>query len=210
MTPPQPHKILLALGLLLGVIGLNFAGWRVNASSSYNVVSKVPTLNCSQFSHWPVAGPPMFATFHVTKTADTNDGVCNADCSLREAIAVAVAGDTITFIPAVTGTITLTVGELLINKGITIQGPGAQALTISGNNASRAFLLLNAVGTVSISGLTITNGKSGFGRRGPLSRFGDEMDACVLQATMRTLEPESLCFPELPILPTAQSGEIQA
>ena len=29
--------------------------------------------------------------FTVTKTADTNDGVCNADCSLREAIAAATA-----------------------------------------------------------------------------------------------------------------------
>lgn len=44
------------------------------------------------------------ATRSVTKFADTNDGVCDADCSLREAIAVAGAGDTITF--AVTGTIT--------------------------------------------------------------------------------------------------------
>ena len=29
------------------------------------------------------------ATFTVTKTADTNDGVCDADCSLREAIGAA-------------------------------------------------------------------------------------------------------------------------
>jgi CSLREA domain-containing protein len=29
------------------------------------------------------------AAFTVTKTADTNDGVCNADCSLREAFAAA-------------------------------------------------------------------------------------------------------------------------
>jgi len=27
------------------------------------------------------------ATWTVTKTADTNDGVCDADCSLREAVA---------------------------------------------------------------------------------------------------------------------------
>src|SRR4051794_34618569 len=33
--------------------------------------------------------PP--AVFTVTKTADTNDGVCNADCSLREAIRAANA-----------------------------------------------------------------------------------------------------------------------
>ena len=31
------------------------------------------------------------ATFTVTKTADTNDGSCNADCSLREAIVAANA-----------------------------------------------------------------------------------------------------------------------
>ena len=35
------------------------------------------------------------ATFTVTKIADTNDGVCDADCSFREAIraAVSAAGD---------------------------------------------------------------------------------------------------------------------
>ena len=40
------------------------------------------------------------STFTVTKTADTNDGVCNADCSLREAMTAANASpgaDTITF-----------------------------------------------------------------------------------------------------------------
>lgn len=34
-------------------------------------------------------GTARAATFTVTKTADTNDGVCNADCSLREAVAAA-------------------------------------------------------------------------------------------------------------------------
>jgi CSLREA domain-containing protein len=34
-------------------------------------------------------GPAAAATFTVTKTADTNDGVCDADCSLREAVQVA-------------------------------------------------------------------------------------------------------------------------
>ena len=29
------------------------------------------------------------ADFTVTKTADTNDGVCDADCSLREAVEAA-------------------------------------------------------------------------------------------------------------------------
>jgi CSLREA domain-containing protein len=42
------------------------------------------------------------ATFTVTKTADTNDGACNADCSLREAIVAANAlpGADIVVLPA--------------------------------------------------------------------------------------------------------------
>ena len=35
------------------------------------------------------------ATLTVTKTADTNDSICDADCSLREAISTAISGDTI-------------------------------------------------------------------------------------------------------------------
>ena len=55
--------------------------------------------------------PASAASFTVTKTADTNDGVCDADCSLREAISAANAAagaDTIT-VPA--GTYQLTLGN---------------------------------------------------------------------------------------------------
>ena len=48
--------------------------------------------------------------------------------SLRQALADAMDGDAIAF--AVTGTFTLTSGELLVNKSITIDGPGADQLTI--------------------------------------------------------------------------------
>ena len=54
------------------------------------------------------------AVFTVTKTADTNDGRCDADCSLREAVTAAnntVNDDIIEFDPAVFSTaqqITLT------------------------------------------------------------------------------------------------------
>ncbi len=87
------------------------------------------------------------ATFVVTKTADTNDGVCDADCSLREAAATAnasLAPDVITFDPvAFAGpqTIVLTGGPVyLTSKGnLHIKGPGAARLTISSNLQSRIF-----------------------------------------------------------------------
>ncbi len=88
------------------------------------------------------------ATFTVTKIADTNDGVCDADCSLREAIAAAnltADNDTIGFSAAIFGaaaqTIVLSGTDLIINNAGTllINGTGTNLLTVSGNNASRVF-----------------------------------------------------------------------
>src|SRR5438067_1633124 len=55
--------------------------------------------------------------------------------SLRAAVAAANPGDTIDF--AVSGTLTLTTGEIAVTKDLTITGPGAGVLSISGNDASR-------------------------------------------------------------------------
>ena len=84
---------------------------------------------------------------------NTND---NGLGSLRQALADAMDGDTISF--AVTGTIALTSGELLIDKNITISGPGAQSLVVDGNDNSPVFHTASGQ-TVTISGLTITNGR---------------------------------------------------
>jgi hypothetical protein len=98
------------------------------------------------------------ATRTVTSTADAGPG------SLRQAIADAAPGDTIGFsLAGCPCTITLTTGELVISKDLTIQGPGADLLSVSGNNASRVFSQTDA--TVTISGLTITGG-NGVGNNG--------------------------------------------
>ncbi len=89
---------------------------------------------------------------------DHDDGAAGlSDCTLREAVKYAPAGAAITF--SVTGTITLTSGDLAIAKNLTITGPSsAPGITVSGNNASRIFRITG--GTVNLSWLTLTGGNS--------------------------------------------------
>jgi CSLREA domain-containing protein len=102
------------------------------------------------------------AAFVVNKASDTNDGVCDVDCSLREAIAAANSAstdDSIGFDPAVLG-VTLTLGALEIqnNGTLTINGPvGPTLLTVSGNDLSRVFIIQGA--GLTINRLRIANGK---------------------------------------------------
>ena len=99
--------------------------------------------------------PVLAATLTVTSLADSGPG------SLRDAISTASPGDTIVF--AVTGTIVLTSGQLSVNEDVTISGPGAESLAISGNHASRVFDIDGTV-ALTISNLTIENGNGvGFG-----------------------------------------------
>jgi predicted outer membrane repeat protein len=93
------------------------------------------------------------STLTVTNNLDSGAG------SLRADIAAAKSGDTIAFAPSLDGkTITLTSGELAITTGLTIQGPGASQLTVSGNNASQVFEV-NSSQPVVLSGLTISNAR---------------------------------------------------
>jgi Chlamydia polymorphic membrane protein (Chlamydia_PMP) repeat len=89
------------------------------------------------------------ATITVMNGNDSGDG------SLRQALADTNDGDTINF--AVTGTITLTTDELLVDKSITISGPGSDNLTVDGNHASHVFHVSGGV-TATVAGLSITNG----------------------------------------------------
>lgn len=74
----------------------------------------------------------------VDTLVDEADGsIVDGDISLRDAIAAAPAGETIDFLVA--GEIDLTLGQITLNKNLTISGPGADQLTIDGQLASRIF-----------------------------------------------------------------------
>jgi parallel beta-helix repeat protein len=102
------------------------------------------------------------AVFNVTTLGDNGAG------SLRQAIidANGAAGaDVITFQAALSGTITLTTGQLYITDSVDVQGPGAAVITVSGNNSSRVFYMYNGGVEldVRVAGLTITEGAASIG-----------------------------------------------
>src|SRR5262249_15313017 len=91
------------------------------------------------------------STIPVVNNNDSGPG------SLRAAIAAANANsgaDTIVFAKGVGGTIKLMSGELSITDSLTITGPGANQLALSGNNASRVIEIAAGF-DVALSGLTI-------------------------------------------------------
>ncbi len=136
------------------------------------------------------------ATFTVTKIEDTNDGVCDADCSLREAVgaANAAAGDDVIDFSSLfdtAQTITLTGSEIVIgaNGTLTINGPGADLLTISGNNLSRIISTGPNV-VASIDGIRFTAGNGAgainTGRGGAIYNVGATLTLTNLIITGNT------------------------
>jgi hypothetical protein len=96
----------------------------------------------------------VLSTLTVLNNLDSGAG------SLRAEITAAHKSDTIVFAPSLAGkTITLTSGELLIDKNLIIVGPGAGILTVSGGETSRVFEVAKGK-QVDVSGLTISNGQA--------------------------------------------------
>jgi hypothetical protein len=99
------------------------------------------------------------ATFTVSNLEDLGDD------SLRDAVGEAnnLAGhDTVVFQSGLSGTITLG-SQIDINEGVDIQGPGASAIAVSGDDSTRIFELysFDSPGqSASISGLTLRDGNA--------------------------------------------------
>ncbi|HXP89224.1 MAG TPA: choice-of-anchor Q domain-containing protein [Bryobacteraceae bacterium] len=106
-------------------------------------------------------------TIGVANTNDSGPG------SLRSAMASAAAGDTIYFNPKaiqLPATITLT-STLFINQSLTILGPGASLLSISGGHAV-GVIYIGPARVVSLSGVTIQNGNAYPGAGGGIFNDG--------------------------------------
>jgi hypothetical protein len=76
--------------------------------------------------------------------------------SLRQAILDTPAGGTVDFQPGLAGTITLS-GPLGIHQDLTIDGPGAEVITVSANHVSFVLGVDSGV-AAAISGLTLADG----------------------------------------------------
>ncbi len=112
--------------------------------------------------HWAGFYRAQAATIIVANLNDSGAG------SLRQAIldANAAAGDDIiTFASGLTGTINLAGALPALSTNITINGPGADLLTVRRDTGGdyRIFDITGATTTSTISGLTISNGVADFG-----------------------------------------------
>jgi CSLREA domain-containing protein len=103
------------------------------------------------------------ATFQVTNTNDPGTGTCEpGNCSLRDAINAANADATHDTVLVPPGTYELNAGKLAIvdAAGMSLIGTGGAAATvIDGQHASEILKINGAPASVTISGLTLTNGQ---------------------------------------------------
>ena len=158
--------------------------WRYNASTIMHESAGLGRadrflLVCAALAAFlfAIGGRAHAATLTVVNTNDSGAG------SLRQAIADAALGDSIDFAPALSGqTITLTTGELLIAKDLSITGP-AGGIEISGNHASRVFKI-DGGANVALSSLVISHGWHSFEGGGILNKGASTLTLIETSVTL--------------------------
>jgi uncharacterized repeat protein (TIGR01451 family) len=118
-----------------------------DANDADNISSAAQVIQC----------PP---TYVVNTLADGGGG------SLRQAVTDVCAGGTVVFAAALTtggpATITLSSGAITLTQPLTITGPGADLLALSGGAASRILVVAPGV-DATVAGLTLRDGESAQG-----------------------------------------------
>ncbi|MHC4429625.1 MAG: choice-of-anchor Q domain-containing protein, partial [Planctomycetota bacterium] len=111
------------------------------------------------------------AAVTVDTTVDGDDGECLIDCTIREAVATAIPGETVV-VPA--GTYTVSLGEIVLDRDLTIIGEGAQHTIIQGAVTPRRVFIIRVGASVEITGVALSldpvqgNGGGGIGNAGDL------------------------------------------
>jgi len=170
--------------LVTGIDGLSSPVGIALSTSLPGVPTSTPTIGPT-----PTA-TPIPAVYLVTKTADTADGACDNDCSLREAITAAnqEPGPAIVMVPAGTYVLTLlganedgaATGDLDILDDLTIIGAGADSTRIDGNRTDRVFEIFGPA-VVRLSGFTIQNGSADYAGGGIFNGGGTlTIENCAL------------------------------
>jgi hypothetical protein len=133
------------------------------------------------------------ATFIVTDLGDAGVGF-GQQGDLRYAITTANSNadpsNRIVFQPGLQGTITLTQGELAVQKSLEIVGPGEALLTIDGAHRSGVFDVTDEPGArnVRLSGLTVTGGTGALDVLGEYSGGGLYARSATVTLTHITFE----------------------
>lgn len=126
----------------------------------------------------PDLGAVESVVLEVTALADQFDSPVGAERSLREAIRDAQPGALITFAANLTGTFTLTRGEIVLDKDLLIDG-GYGRVIDGGTGANRIFTLKDEA-TACLAGLRLTGGNGG-------SIYSNGAGGAILNPTGSTL-----------------------
>ncbi|HET7063356.1 MAG TPA: CSLREA domain-containing protein, partial [Rudaea sp.] len=149
------------------------AGVRLAANTTYSILLSAQTSTAGWSVDFTVTAAHLY---NVTKTDDTFDGVCDADCSLREAIQAANVASTngeagAVIVPAGHYVLTRTgtgetdnaTGDLDISNDMAIYGAGMDQTVIDANSIDRVINLVTPAqdaNTLILGDLTLTHGNA--------------------------------------------------
>ncbi|MBX3081060.1 MAG: hypothetical protein KF716_05455 [Anaerolineae bacterium] len=135
------------------------------STSNTPTSSATPTITPSPTATWTSSSTPTSTptyapvTLVITTLTDFYDGVCDSQCSLRDAVTAAQMGDKITFQAGLSGSLFFSQPIVLINKSFTLQGPGTSVITLDGNYLTHLFVV-NDTSNIAIRSLTLAHGAS--------------------------------------------------